>query len=127
MKADTFKSKHLQAARQLPALETLCMDGLAVDVIDVTGCRHLQQLDLKGTVARQRLKSPTCSFGFDPTDSTQLDCFYEEPWSEEPWSGALRSNLGSADHATLYCLGQEDFWRSQASHGISGFSLAWRL
>lgn len=41
MASNVFDSKRSRAGKQLPALETLCIEGADVDVVNVTGCRHL--------------------------------------------------------------------------------------
>ena len=66
--ADSLHGCQLQAAVQLPLLQTLCIDGGVVEFlakIDVTGCQQLRQLALKNVDMETIHRQPSCQLDID--------------------------------------------------------------
>jgi hypothetical protein len=95
--AATFKAGKCQAAKQLPVLETLCIFGHGgcreLDVLDLSECRHLRRLAMKGVIVHQLLMNRGCVLSYNPAGLlTSL---------EDPLSGPVGSLLASAGRVAL--------------------------
>lgn len=99
-------------AKQLPNLESLCMEGECTthfEVFDVAESLHLRILAINGALAEVVLKPDLCQVSFAPQDgweNGELGCL-----DFEEWLGKACPLLGVADQMTL----PEDFVSSQAA------------
>ena len=111
VRAASFDSLDFRAANQMPALETLCLEGLglsAIDELDLNGSEHLKAVAFWKVVVLKLSLDPTC----------QLRYFLPEADLnfQSLWEGPLRTVLGRADQISLYC--EEDF--VEYTHGMFG-------
>ena len=90
-----FQAASFNAAKQLPVLETMRIDGFCgasqLDLVDVSGCMHLRRLAIEEVIVLQLLKRLECLLSYKPG---RLN--YEDPLTR----GASHL-LRAADRVTL--------------------------
>ena len=124
--AASFDSLDFRAANQLPALESLCLEGhgfSSIDELDLTGSKHLWAVTLKTVVVQKLSLDPTCRLRYLLKEASS-----DADFQGIIWRGPMRTVLGRADQISLYC--EEDF--VQYTHGMFGslprmevLSLSW--
>lgn len=124
MKLDHLKHLELQGFKsvnvgahiltQLPALETLCIDGFhgctVINEVDVSESCHLRQLAFKNILMHRLIRRLSCHL------SCRMNFLCHD--FESLWSSNMMAILRSAEHIGLYC---GDSFPSQAALGIFGY------
>ena len=95
--AASFKGGKCQAAKQLPVLETLCInghgDGRELGVLDLSECLHLRELAMKGVIVHQLLMNRGCVLSYNPAGLLRS--------LGNPLSGPVGGLLASAGRVAL--------------------------